>query len=234
MSDNKQDDGKESEKPDLGIVDDLARLGTTLGQIFRYWTIPMNAAPIDSLESTERETFRIASLAIIVFLFLILRPDIQNQVASIIFGIVLASAIALLSNALLVYNVKVSDRIIIGSYSYLACTLAIYILFRGFFPDSILEIEQFSADETFCTFFEGGTDPSGTCETSLAIQSAAFTLLFSIPVLIAKSLTLDGNELTAKSIFKGFLAVFSFILVCLILDLMPTGLFDFLADKATN
>lgn len=216
--------------PDLGIVDDLARLGTTVGRLFRYWTIPMDAAPIGQLEKSEKETFRIAALAVIAFLFLTLRPDIEHGIVSLFFGIALSAGMAFLSNALLAYNVRVSEKIVVGGYAFLACTLFIYIIFRGILDPGFLFENSILSGEKICKFFEADTDNTGSCGTFLTVRTAMLTFLFSIVFVVLKSVFLDKNRFSFRSLLSGIMAISAFVLMCVFLDLMPAEIVKVIAQ----
>lgn len=212
-------------KQDLGFVDDIARLGTTVGRLFRFWTLPMHAAPIQSLTKPEKESFRVASLAVIVFLFLILRPDLEQGLATAIFGIAIAAFIAFLSNALLAYNVRVSDNLVIGSYSFLACTLLVYIVMGGAASDEFLSKNSLLDADRICTIFENGTEGDGTCDSFLSIRTALLTVLFTFAILAAKSFLLDKNSVKLGDLLRGLFVISIFTVTCSFLDLVPEQLF---------
>lgn len=232
MGDN--DQKPESPKQDLGFVDDVARLGITIGRLFRYWTLPMDAAPIHSLTKPEKESFRIASLAVIVFLFLTLRPDLEQGLATAVFGIAVAAGVAFLSNALLAYNVHVSDDLVIGSYSFLACTLLIYILFSGAVSDEFMLENSIFGAERICGYFEGGTDGDDTCDSFISFRTALLTFVFTSVGLLAKSIFLDKNALGFRVAARGMLTIFIFTLTCVFLDLVPEEIFRVIYTSFTN
>jgi hypothetical protein len=205
---------------DSGVTDDLKRLGRTCGYIFRFWTIPMSDAPIDNLASKEeKESFRIASIAIITFLFFALRPDVQGQFGAAVIGLALTGVIAFATSFLFAYKIRFSEHTVIGSYSFLACIMLVFIIaYYGELPVKLESTSIFA--ERVCLFIDSTSNT--VCDEAKVLNAALFVIVVSGLLLFLKSRFLDKNKnLTVQSFIKGMVVVVIFTTLVSALYLLP-------------
>jgi len=103
--------------------------------LWKIWTVPRNAAPLDNYSTQERDTATWFGLAVVVLLTFLLRglqPGATWWAAPATAGVIAASL-----NALSMWLRRLFDqRVVISGYATIALIMAVTIVVRGVFDGS--------------------------------------------------------------------------------------------------